>query len=284
MNKTLKIWGFRGSMMGDCVAALPILTFLEKKYPDSYKYWQIARKCAQCAPIYFNHPLIDKIVISDCDEGIGPKDKLIMDSCDIKFNLMPQHPLEQDWPNYRNIYEETWLMAGLSMSDYNLLSAEEKKPKLYKWFETTKLSNKKSIALWAGANYGKDNFRCPSLSWYNKLSTLLMKNGYEIFQFGHPKDIKVDHSNDLRNLSFFDQIKQTLSCDIMIGGDSGSSLIIGAYELIPQVSLLTRHWYNHKINDTAFATNSGLNYNFCGTPPDSINQEEIIKHINHILK
>ena len=55
-----RIWGFSFGVIGDLVMGLPMLNYFEKKYPGSYKYWVIEKKCADCAPIYFNHPLIDR--------------------------------------------------------------------------------------------------------------------------------------------------------------------------------------------------------------------------------
>ncbi len=69
-----RIWGFRQSLIGDTIMALPILNWAERRWPGSYKHWQVARKCSQSAQLYLNHPLIDQIVISDCHEGMGPRD------------------------------------------------------------------------------------------------------------------------------------------------------------------------------------------------------------------
>ena len=56
---------------------LPILNYYEKKYPGSYKYWVIQKKCAQCAPLYFNHPLIDRIKITDEWDEFGDYDNFV---------------------------------------------------------------------------------------------------------------------------------------------------------------------------------------------------------------
>ena len=71
--KGFKIWGFGYGIIGDLIMSLPMLTYYEKKYPESYKIWAIYKKCAQCAPIYFNHPLIDRIKITDeiCTDNMG---------------------------------------------------------------------------------------------------------------------------------------------------------------------------------------------------------------------
>jgi len=294
-GKNFKVFGIRGSLIGDSIMALPILTFVEKQFPNSYKYWQIAKKCSQAAPLYFNHPLIDKIVISDCNEGMGPKDTEIAKGCDVVFNVMPQHPLQQDWPNYRNIYEETWVMAGLPMEYYNSLTAEEKRPKLYKWFDIEK-QPKKTIALWPCAGYGRENTRNPSEKWYLSLITLLSKEGYNVIQFGHPNDYNFNKTinaqkewfkinfNCFNGLPFFEQIKMSLGCDLAIATDSGSSLVLGAYEM-PQITLLTNHFPNHIQNLEAFAPNNPNNINFVSlNGADNTDIFKVVEKVKEIVK
>jgi len=281
-GKNFKIFGFRGSLIGDQIMTLPILNYLEDYFPNSYKYFQIARKCSQAAPLYFNHPLIDKLIISDCDEGMGPKDKEIASHCNLVFDVMPNHPLEQDWPNYRNIYEETWVMAGLPIQEYHSLSPEKQRPKLVRWFNIDK-REAKSIAIWPCAGYGVENKRNPSRDWYNGLCQILKEEGYIIYQFGHPNDFKIDSHHDMRHLSFMDQIKTSLGCGLAITTDSGSGLILGAYEM-PQISLLTNHFPNHTKNLTAFAPNNINNFNFVGRGlADNINIFDVVKQIKQIL-
>jgi ADP-heptose:LPS heptosyltransferase len=280
-GKNFKIFGIRGSLIGDSIFALPILTFLEKQFKDSYKYWQIAKKCSQAAPLYYNHPLIDKIIISDCDEGIGPKDKLIIQDCDMVFNVMPSHPWEQDWPNYRNCYEETWVMSGLDIRDYYKMTEDERRPKLYQWFDINPI--RKSIAIWPCAGYGMEGKRHPSRDWYNKLVKQLSKK-YDVYQMGHPNDFSIDGlsiANDKREMSFFDQIKFSLGCSLVITTDSGSGIVLGAYSA-NQISLLTNHFPGHNTNYTAFAPNNINNTNFIGIDnPNNIHIEEIVDSVNN---
>ena len=43
--------------------SLPQLNYFKNKYKDIYVYF-IIHKISYCAPLFFNHPLIDKIHIS----------------------------------------------------------------------------------------------------------------------------------------------------------------------------------------------------------------------------
>jgi len=287
-GKNFKVFGIRGSLIGDSIMALPVLNYIDKKAPGCYKYWQVARKCSQAAPLYINHPLIDQIVISDCDEGMGPRDIEIAKQCQYVFNVMPQHPEGDNWPNIRDIYHETFRMAGFSDAQYAEMTEEEKRPKLYKWFPV-EIQKRKTIALWPCAGYGKENKRNPSREWYDTFTDELIKAGYTIYQFGHPRDYTFDYwwtpsyFKDYRLLSFFDQIKLSLGCDLVVGTDSGSTLIFGAYEH-PTISLLTNHWPGHVNNPYAFATNSTKNYNFFApNGASNIHVNEVINKVKELV-
>jgi len=293
IGKNFRIFGIRQSLIGDSIMALPLLTLLEKMQPDSYKIWHIARKCSQSAQLYFNHPLIDKILITDCDEGFGQKDEEEMRKCDVRFNTTPPFHSSADWPNNYNIYEETALMAGFTLEQYNTLTDEEKRPKLIKWFNVEK-QRPKTIALWPCAGYGNENKRNPSELFYLALIGGLSLYGYKIIQFGHPKDYNLqslvnvcdqhvkDNFSVINHLSFFDQIKMTLGCDLVISTDSGSGLIFGAYEM-PQISLLTNHFPNHTKNFTAFSPNNINNTNFIGIrSPDNIDVLKVLAKVKEL--
>jgi ADP-heptose:LPS heptosyltransferase len=264
------------------VMAEPLLTLLEKLYPGSFKYWHIAKKCKQAELLFHHHPLIDQIVISDCEEGQGPKDLEIMKTCQVVLNTTPNHK-DDLFPNFRNIYEETAHMGGFSSEQYNLLTEEEKVPKLYKWFETENLGEK-TLSFWPVAGYAKWHSRNPTKEWYEKLLPMLYAEGFTVYQCGHPNDYTfAPHSQhiDCRQFSFFDQIKKSLGCSIALATDSGSSLVLGAYRA-RQVSLLTNHWNSpkHVRNFYAFGTNNPNNYSFFGMNHcDNIPQKEVLDKI-----
>lgn len=289
-GKNFKIFGVRSGLIGDSVMALPILNHLEKLHPDSYKYWLLDKKCSQAAPIYFNHPLIDKILITEQNEGVGPKELEIANNCDAAINPSPAHPLGEDWPNHRNIYEETWIMAGFPLEEYHNLPIEQQRPKLEKWFniESPSVGNhgRKTIALFPFAGYGREPKRSPSVKWYNELLDYLLNDNYEVFHFGHSSEpyIKIGHPYYCRctHEPFFEQIKMALGCDLTIGTDSGTALIMGAYE-VPQISLLTNHWPGHGKNPLAFATNNVNNQSlFAPNGADNIKIDDVISVIKSI--
>jgi ADP-heptose:LPS heptosyltransferase len=285
-GKSFKVFGFRGSLVGDGLMSMVLLSWVRKRFPDCYTYWQVARQHAHAAPLYFNHPLIDQIVISDCDEGMGPRDREIAAQCDLVFNVMPQHPLQHDWPNFRGIYEETFAMGalplGIPLSEFHAMSPDEQRPKLVKWFNVIK-GQPKMIALWPCAGYGVENKRNPSKEWYEVLVAELTRWGYYVIQYGHPRDFQIQGVLDRREFPFFEQVKMTVGADLVISTDSGSGLIFGAYEM-RQLTLLTDHFPGHVRNLTAFAPNNPFNHNFVGVgSADRISQADVVSKVREIL-
>jgi ADP-heptose:LPS heptosyltransferase len=267
----MKIWGTRFSLIGDIVMSLPILPYLNEQYGEYYSYLSIAQKCKQALPLFLNQPFINEIKISDYHEDLGELDRSIMSQCDLVLNVKPQHPFEQDWYNYRSCVEETALMAGFNPTHFT-----NKNPKLIQyWQDRPKLTSSKSIVIWPFAGYGKDMHRSPSVTWWEKCINILINElGYQIIHAGAESepDIMINNSSykKITSLSFFDQIKESLNCDLAIGTDSGSMWVIGAYSKIPQINLITNWLPNHRQNLLSLApagtrTTNLFGYNQCDT-------------------
>ena len=78
--------------------------------------------------------------------------------------------------------------------------------------------------------------------------------------------------------SFFEQIQIANECDLIIGSDSGMSLVCGAY-FLPQISLIPIHWNNHN-NPSALSTNNPNNYSFYShNGTDDISQDSVIDKV-----
>ncbi len=297
MDKNFKLFVGRGSLIGDTIMFLPVLNYLELLYPNSYKIFPISKKTCQSAPLFINHPLIDKIHILEEWESVDGKDMQLANSCDARINPFPQHPdgppgtnVNSFWWNKYNCVEETWRMAGIDINEINILSELERKPKLEIWFPVEK--REKTIGIWCMAGYGNEPKRSPTKEYWINLIKLLIRKGYTIIRFGHEKEptfyfndyseIGMDKFYDVRHLPFFEQIKASLGCIICINTDSGSGWVLGAYGH-PQISLLTNHAPNHTENLLAFAPENWKNNNINLRHPEScdmICQLEIANTIN----
>ena len=276
----MKIFLGRQSLLGDIVTYLPVLDLIEDKYPNSYKVFSLAKKCSQILPLLANYPLIDRIQISEPSEGFGKADNAVIESCDLYIEVNPQHK-QDDWYNYRHMIEENFHMIDL---DYNKLSYQRRIPKLVKWFDSN--PQKRYIAFWPCAGYSGVNKRNPSREWYNNLieKILEMIPGSTLIQFGSSadytfNDFYCDRFIDMREQSFFGQIKMTHNCGCMIGTDSGSSLIMAAYGF-PQIALITNHNLNHTQNFLALAPRNPNCLNiFSHGGFSNLNQETVIDSI-----
>jgi len=250
-----KIWGTTFGLIGDLVMSLPQLTYLEKKYPNSYKYFVIQKKIAHCAPLFFNHPLIDRIKITDHWAEFGEEDYKLASECIFSTREI-DHDLKKvfnsksvdGWFNHVDCIQHHANVNG--MADIKeVLTEEELYPKLYKWFDADFSNvennegysrdrqnsgkiNKNSIAIWPFAAYGRHTGRSPSLEWWQTITRKLITDGFEVHHFGWIKEpvlINDDKYHCHTHLEFFEQIKASLGCDFSIGTDSGSMWVLGAY-------------------------------------------------------
>jgi ADP-heptose:LPS heptosyltransferase len=291
MNKNFKIFAGRGSLIGDTIMFLPALTILEKLFPDSYKIFPISQKTAYSSVFFLNHPLIDKIHITEGYEALGQNDVEIIKNCKAFIHPFPQHPpcpglsvgIDNFWYNEYDCVEETTRMANISKNQFDLLSEEEKKPKLSKWFSTERKS--KSIAIHARAGYNNEPKRNPSTKYWREVTQKIITKGYKVYHCGVESEEDIGEGViRITHLSLFEQIKVCLGCDLVIGNNSGFNWIIGAYGH-PMISLLCCDAPKHEKNLLAFAPKNYRNNNInllnkeaC----DLIQHDEIIEAIEKI--
>lgn len=291
-GKALRVFGVRGSRLGDQCMAIPAYAWCRRRWPDCYTHWQIARRHAAAAlPLWANHPLIDQLVVSDCEEGMGPRDTAIANTCHVRFNVMPEHPDgDRNWASTYTIWEETWRMAGLPIEEYHALPLYDRRCHLTQWFEVER-QLKGTIAIWPASNYGTKqawHSRFPSRHWMADLVARLLHEGYGVMQCGHPNDY-ADEGEALwgtipaRHLAFMDQIKLSLGCDAIIGTDSGSTLILAAYESVPVIQLLTDHMPGG-MRDDAFASNSPTCTTLFGRgSADNVTHDSVVERLKQVI-
>lgn len=253
----MKIIGvLRPSLYGDIVCSLPFLNWLEKQYPKSYKCAYVDLKCSQISPLLLNHPLIDRIQISEESDKLSVNDKKLFDTYDLVFE--PYAPIiKEGWFNEMSVVESTFKMSWASRfgridpKEWHTLSKEEKCPRLYQWFPVQKNNY---IAIWAGAGYNNSDpanqKRNPSPEYWRGLVDRLIKEGYKVAQLGI-QSLSIDERVlNLSHYSLFDAVKFTLGTICSIGVDSGSQHIVASYGH-PQVVLST-YWRNgHITNEKA---------------------------------
>lgn len=258
----------RAQLIGDQLCALPIARYFKKLYPQSHLIWPVAKKVSQIAPIYLNCPWIDEIYVMDGQESWqSERDLAKLKSADYAMDVNPQHP-DSRYPQEFCIYSETWRMAGLNYGIWKSLTDDEKQPQLTKWWNPLNKfpQDRKTIGIWPQAGYSRENKRNPSKQYWVKLINQLQQLKYDIVQFGAESDWEFSSTDTLcqvkrfNHLSLFDQIKLSLECNLSIGTDSGSALVLGGYKA-NFISLICIHWGNHN-NPTALSTNNPNNFSF----------------------
>ena len=304
-DKNFKIWGVSFSLIGDLIVGLPQLTYFEKKYPGSYKYWGIHKKMSHAAPLFDNHPLIDRIKITDTWGGFGEYDYKLASDCDIttrdidheRKTLLNARP-EDYWYNRHDIIEQIARMSGIS-DIREVLTEEELRPKLYKWFDADfdaieknegytkartssgKIPNK-SIVIWPFSGYNHWPSRSPSPHWWNVLVDTLINNGFTVFHCGwieEPHVSNLDGYNRCVDLSFFEQVKISLATNLAIGADSGSMWTLGAYSF-PAIHLMTNWRDGHVENFSAMNPVNVNGTSFFASPmTDGWNHQEVLDRV-----
>lgn len=263
-GKNFKIWGVSYGPVGDLIMGLPLLTYFEKKYPNSYKYYVIQKRSSICAPLYINHPLIDKIKVTDNWEGFGAEDNSIMEQCQIKTTSIGWKHSSKDWHNKVSCVEETAIIAGVN-DIREVLTEEEMKPKLYRWFDVGIMNPEchtyskvnipnnnefhNNIAIYPFALGGR-NGRSPSIKWWSVLLDKLFKMGYTVYHYGRGNEPQISQNPCYKSftyLSYFEQVQRSLASRLAIGTDSGSMWVMGAYSH-PSIHLMTNWLVDHNSN------------------------------------
>jgi ADP-heptose:LPS heptosyltransferase len=313
-GKNFKIWGIGYGLLGDIIMQLPLLTYFEKKYPDSYKILVVEKKCSFCAPIFFNHPLIDRIKITD-EWGLpGENDKNIALNCDIR-DLAWKNPCLCRYPpfggkwydlpfwwNTRSCIESAAITYGVS-DLMEVLTEEERKPKLVRWFDSGTIRHgqstyskkcnadlsihRGSISVWPFATAGSSSNRNPGVYWWGRLLDVVFDLGYTVYHCGRPSEPCLsDHEKYIRlnNSSYMEQIAVCLETDLSIGTDSGAMWVVGAYSH-PAIHLMS-YWLNgHSKNPLALepVNDNGVTI-FHPGGCSQIDIMEVVRNIDEIAK
>ena len=300
MSKKTTCVGVRPQLIGDSIFVLPVLNYWKKLYGDIDVTWVVAKKCSQAAPFFQNHPLINNIIVSDDDEGniytINGKtydqryDDLPFDVRTPNFN--PPEPYNHTYNNY-NAIERAWIMAGLELSDYYNLPKEEQRPRLYAPPYAVSESHISprviTIFPFAGYNKSSESKRSPSPGWWKEMVEILIKNKYIIQHCGHPSEPILSDSERYFNFTsktLYNQvIDYAIQSAIVIGTDSGSSWLVGAYNRSsPLINLLTYSFAGHYKNPYGLAPMhyGGKQTNlFCPSSCDGISHEYVFDAVKN---
>jgi ADP-heptose:LPS heptosyltransferase len=301
-EKHFKIWGVSYGVVGDLIMGLPVLQYYENKYPQSYKIWAIEKKVGFMAPFFLNHPLIDRIKITDEWSGFGNDDRFLAQECDIRCTMDNWKHDQVDWYNYRDCIEETARIAGVYDLD-KYTTKEERIPKLYQWFDagedsktfqtyskendallSYKSGNDNIISIFPFATATSNIARSPSVKWWEQLIDSIRALGYKVYQFGYGNDPQLYGTYRFMEKAFFDQVKIALSTKMSIGTDSGNMWVMGAYSH-PAVHLMTNWMQHHNRNfDALLPVNKNGFKVFAPGGANNISREHVLAYVQTIME
>ena len=228
----------RGDLIMNTVAARAI----KEKYPDSHFTLGIAKPLADMLPLFLHNKYIDDIHIWDSYDGLNAFDEEYLEfmNFDLVFNPMPSHKQQDWWINVKNQTEEVCLM-------HNLNPPEDLSCYLNKWFEVSdKFNNYVAIYPFAGIYRGLNNEKCLSISRSQDIVDLILDYGYKVLQCGASEEPRLKNVLKL-NSSYFESYKNILGCKFAIGGDTGLTWGLSAYQF-PVLGLYSNQYYNNKIS------------------------------------
>lgn len=229
------------TQLGDAVCSLPAATYIKKVFPNSYSVAVLDPRTKELAPLLINHPDIDKIYISEKEEGYTKKEYDWASTFDYNLPLFG-HYVPDDWSstispreaNFRLRFQFEQLDSPLSPNGWNDLTEYEKMPKLETWFNFERFNKTIVVAPFVGYNLADETTRtrCPSVKWWKSVVEMIIKMGFVVVQIGIPKHPLIcGHPVlvDARHFSLLESVKVALGAYLFIGACGGMSMIINAY-------------------------------------------------------
>jgi len=249
-----KVIGFNLGQRGDLCMNTVAVNQLKEQIQDIHFTLGIAKKYADTAPLFFNHPLIDSIHIYEgYDDWPTQTDKkfLINQKFNFIFNGLPKHTSD-DWWKYFHQAEEVCLMNGLNRPTSTKCS-------LIKWFdENKKLKNCIAFAPFAGFYNKNNNKKTLSFNKAQSIIDQITALGYKVLQLGGDDEPKLENSIKIET-DYFSSIKNMLSCKCLIHTDTGCGWFASAYEF-PSIGLYSNEYYSKEFVKNIQPTNKNAVY------------------------
>ena len=235
------IGGLSPSLIGDCICSLTAARYIKKVFPNSYSVATLDPRTRELAPLLLNHSDIDRIYITQKEDGYTESEKQWVSTFDLNLPLVG-HYVPEDWvktispreTNFRIRFQFQHIGSLLSPEGWNKLTEDEKKPKLEQWFKLERFDKLIVLAPFVGYNLDAETtkIRSPSLDWWKVVVEMLFQMGFTVAQIGTLNfPLVYNHPNfyDKRDLSLLESVRLALGADLFIGACGGMSFVINAY-------------------------------------------------------
>jgi ADP-heptose:LPS heptosyltransferase len=218
----MKAIGFNQGQIGDLVMNLITCKAFKTKYPDSHLVFGINKKYESCAPIFYNHPLIDDVKIWENYHhwpSQSDQEYINNNNFDIVFNAMPSHKNEL-WYLY-----EHHTQALCKMHD--LEPPQDLQIELTSWFDIDKqYENYVAFTTYSSGGAVRD----VPIEVSNKIIEYLHSIGLNTIQLGLPSHEKLNTTTPAPGGSIFDDVKIAKSCKFVVTADTGMNWIMSGYK------------------------------------------------------
>lgn len=190
-------------------------------YPDSHLTLGIGSQFKDLLPLFHDSQYDATHVYTTYDGWPGPKDIEYLQAVryDHVFHAMPSHR-DPQWWTLRHQYQETCHMVGLPVP-------EDYKPKLNRWFNLNDFSNRVvAFAPFGGNNQVND--KQLSFEQAQAIVDWLTDHAWSVLHLGGPNEPALQGAKYIPG-SYFDSVRNMLSCRALIHCDTGMGHFAGAY-------------------------------------------------------
>lgn len=232
----MKAIGMQNGIRGDLIISTVVARSFKERFPDSKLIMGLHKDFADMVPLFFQHESYDNFHLYDgYDNWPNEIDKKYLSKAkyDIVFNAMAPH-LDNAWWKSWHQTEENCHMHYLPIPKNIQCS-------LNPWFDIS--DNKKFVALSPiGGWYNFPNTKSLSIPRAQEIVNFILSLGLGVIQLGHPDEPKLDGTTK-KNLTYFDSVKNLLSCKAFITVDTGLTWVASAYSF-PTLGLYSNSYYS----------------------------------------
>lgn len=233
--------GFNPQQYGDLYMATVAARCLKRHDPDSHLTFVIAADYRDCAPLFLDHPNIDRIhILNRGRDGFDAVDRAWIDDQKLfyAFNPMVDHDHSDPWWKRRIQTHEAAYMHGVPIPP-----DDDGKIRMTRWFKPTEdLGKYVAISPFPASYAGIKNGKSLSIERAQDIVDLLRnEHGYRVLQVG-AKDEPTLKGVEKMDRSYFEAVKDVLGCRLFIGGDSGFTWLMSGYGF-PTLALYSDSYY-----------------------------------------
>ncbi len=214
--------GFHLGLRGDLIMGTVAARSFKQLYPGSHLTLGVGPQFKDLLPLFHDHESYDAThVYSTYDGWPAAKDEdyLRAANYDVVFHGKPEHR-DQKWWTLRHQYAETCHMVGLP-------APADLCPRLTRWFSPANIQFP-TVAFAPFGGNGQVNDKMLSVPQAQAIVDYIVKLGYMVLHLGAPGEPRLKGAQ-LLPVSYFDSVRNMLSCRALIHCDTGMGHVAGAY-------------------------------------------------------